>query len=96
MFDQPAVFRGESRWKVAVDIKFANHLPTYKDRYHNFRFGFERARQIARVLAYVIDHNRLAGGRSGSTNSLVEWDTGVRRLAPWKAPKTRVSAPSNI
>src|SRR5579884_4396748 len=72
-----AVLGGKGSKEMAVNIQFADDFAAHKDGDDNFRFRFKRAGQIARVVVDVIHDNCLAGGGSGSADTLIERDAGV-------------------
>ena len=79
MLHEFLMFSGEGGGKVAVDVEFANNFAVHKHRNDDFRFGFKRAGEIARIFGHVVDDNRLPAGSGRSANALVERDARVRR-----------------
>src|SRR3984893_15025050 len=80
MLDQSFVLGGERRGEVAVDIQLTCDFSVDEDGDHDFGFSFERAGEITRVFADIVNHNGLATGGCGATNALVERNAGVGRV----------------
>lgn len=78
VFTEFAVFGAESSGEMTIDVKFPNDFALYEYGYYDFGLCFEGASQIARVRIDVIDDDGSSAGSSGSTNALVQGDTGVR------------------
>src|ERR1700680_583930 len=68
----------ESRGEVAVDIQLSYHFSINKYWHYDFRLGFQGTRQIARILADIVDHDGLTAGRCRTANSLIERNARVR------------------
>ena len=71
MLDQSFVLGGERRGEVAVDIQLTGDFSVDEDGNHDFGFSLERAGEITRVLADIVNHNGLATGGCGAANALV-------------------------
>src|SRR5579871_4631906 len=69
---------------MAVDIQFAGDLSLHKNRDYDFRLGFERAGEVARILADVVHHDGFAAGGGGAADALVQRYASVRRHRPDK------------
>jgi len=75
MLDEILMFGGECGGEVAINIKFADNFSVRKDWDDDFRFRFERAREIAGVSGDVVDNDSLPARRG-------------RVMAPSNAPST--------
>lgn len=64
VLDQFAILILERSGEMAVDIEFPDHLTADKYRDYDFRFGLERACEVAVILADIIHNNGLAAGGS--------------------------------
>src|ERR1700675_15366 len=73
------IFPGESSRKVTVDVELAGDLASPENRCDDLGLGLKRARQVTGILRHIVDDHRLARGSSGSANSLVQRNAGVRR-----------------
>src|SRR5579862_3090115 len=74
---------------MAVNIELTDHAAVNENRYDNFRFGFERAGQVSRIFAHIIDHHRLPAGSSRPADSLVQWNAGMRRHRAFECPQDK-------
>jgi hypothetical protein len=79
MFAEFAVVGAEGGKEVGVDVEFADDFATDEDGDNDFRFGFERAGEIAGVGVDVVDDDGFAAGGRGAADALVERDAGVGR-----------------
>ena len=79
MFAEFAVVGAEGGEEVGVDVEFADDFAADEDGNDDFRFGFERAGEIAGVGVDVVDDDGFAAGGRGAADALVERDAGVGR-----------------
>ena len=63
---------------MAVDIEFARDLILHKNGHDDFRSGFEGTREIAGILADIIDDDGFPAGGGRATDALIEGDASVR------------------
>ena len=86
----------ESRGEVAVDIQLSYHFSINKYWHYDFRLGFQGTRQIARILADIVDHDGLTAGRCRTANSLIERNARVRRRGALRSLASDTEARSAI
>lgn len=78
VLDESLVLRAKRGREVAIDVQFAGNSVLHENRHNDFRFGLKRTSEIARILADVVDNNRLATGSGRATDALVEWNARMR------------------
>src|SRR5690242_9440177 len=67
-----AVIGTEGGGDVAVNVEFADDFSSCENRNDDFRFCFDGAGEIARIVVHVVHNDGLSGRSSRTADSLVE------------------------
>src|SRR5579863_1034384 len=79
VLDETLIFGSKRGREMAVNVEFANHSAMDKDGHNNFRFSFERAGQITRIFAHIVDYHGFSARCRRATNALMQRNPRVRR-----------------
>jgi hypothetical protein len=78
VFAESAIAGIEGGGGVRIDVELARYFALHEDGNDDFRSGFKRAGEIARIGIDVVDDDRFPRGSGSAANALVQGDAGVR------------------
>ena len=84
MLNQVLIVLAECSREMAINIELAHDSAVGEHGDDDLRPGLNRAGQVSRIFADVIDYYSFSCGRCRPADSLIQWNAGMRRHCAFK------------